>query len=243
MKSTLKFNERYRERVRLASGELVSLRLVCPGDKGLLENGFNNLSALSRQKRFFGGKRCLSETELRYLTELDQIDHFALGVVELNPQGEEAEGIAVGRFIRLAGGADTAEVALTVVDRMQGKGIGRLLLEKLEVAAVERGIKKLRFEILPQNREMQNLVRNVLTAVTFTHQDGVTIAESDIGARHPAADKVLLPVSYDFGRMLRELNFEVLLMQIQIGSKVTDRSWYDPVRRKYQKACLQAASQ
>lgn len=227
MKSALKFNDRYRKRIRLASGEWVSLRLVRPGDKSRLEHGFNNLSANSRQKRFFGGKRCLSESELRYLTEVDQMDHFALGVVALNPQGEETEGIGIGRFIRLATGAETAEVALTVIDRMQGKGIGRILLENLIAAAVERGVNRLRFELLPQNREMQSLVRNLLRAATFKYEDGVMIAESEIGDWQTGVDEAMLPVSYDFGSLLQELTFEVLMMQIQIGSKIVNRNWYD----------------
>jgi len=143
--SALKFTDSYREQVRLTDGTQAKLRLVRPGDKALLENGFNNLSSLSRHKRFFAGKHHLSKSELRYFTELDQVNHFALGVVALNHRGKELEGIGIGRFVRLENQAETAEVALTVIDRMQGNGVGRLLLTNLIAAAAERGVTKFRF--------------------------------------------------------------------------------------------------
>ena len=77
------------------------------------------------RKRFFGGKHCLSDVELRYFTELDHFDHFAIGAVELNGSGEEGDGIGIARFVRLPHDAECAEVAITVIDRMQGKGVGR----------------------------------------------------------------------------------------------------------------------
>jgi len=233
MKSALKYSESYRKRVRMTGGAQANLRLVRPSDKALLENGFNNLSSLSRYKRFFAGKHHLSKSELRYFTELDQANHFALGVVELNNRGEEVEGIGIGRFIRLETSSNTAEVALTVIDRMQGKGIGRLLLINLIAAAAERGVTKFRFECLPHNRQMQNLVRNFFPIVNYENEDGVMIAEADIGTLHDVSDDITLPGFFDFGRLWGELTTEVLLMHIRIGSEIANRTWYKPLDREY----------
>jgi GNAT superfamily N-acetyltransferase len=233
VKSALKYSESYRKRVRMTGGAQANLRLVRPSDKALLENGFNNLSSLSRHKRFFAGKHHLSQSELRYFTELDQDNHFALGVVELNNRGEEVEGIGIGRFIRLETSSNTAEVALTVIDRMQGKGIGRLLLTNLIAAAAERGVTKFRFECLPHNRQMQNLVRNFFPIVNYEKEDGVMIAEADTGTLHAVPDAITLPGFFDFGRLWGELTAEVLLMHIRIGSEIANRTWYKPLNRAY----------
>ncbi|MCG8053164.1 MAG: GNAT family N-acetyltransferase, partial [Candidatus Thiodiazotropha endolucinida] len=150
----MKFNESFREIVDLDATRRIAIRLIEPNDKALLQQGFDSLSDESRQRRFMAEKRSLSPQELAYFTEVDQIDHFALGMVRLDESGNETEGVAIGRFIRLAGDAETAEVGLTVADSMQGQGLGQLLLERLVSAALERGIKRFRFECLAYNQAM-----------------------------------------------------------------------------------------
>ena len=130
MAQPLQFDSGYREDMQLADGTTVRLRLLRPNDRQRLQQGFEDLSSASRHNRFMGAKRTISEAELSYFTELDQFDHFALGAVELTPSGAEGDGIGVARFIRLAADPDCAEVAITVIDRMQGNGIGRRLDRK-----------------------------------------------------------------------------------------------------------------
>jgi GNAT superfamily N-acetyltransferase len=180
----MKFDHEYQEHVRLAEEVDVRLRLVQPADKERLREGLLALSGASRQKRFFGGKGSLSNVELRYFTELDEFDHFAIGAVELNGSGEEGDGIGIARFIRLPHDAECAEVAITVIDRMQGKGVGRTLLEKLVDAAVERDVKRFRFECLPHNQEMKRLVEQTCNVVEFRNDSGVIVAEVELTGRH-----------------------------------------------------------
>lgn len=180
MINSLEFNEKYRDLVVLPSAERILIRLVQADDKALLLRGFKNLSSGSRFRRFLNEKKRLSDEELVYFTEVDHIDHFALGMVELDEHGTEGEGIAIGRFIRLRDDSECAEVGLTVADTMQGKGAGRLLLTRLMSAALERGIKRFRFECLPHNREMRHLVEQVCGEVTLRSETGVTIAEASL---------------------------------------------------------------
>src|SRR5687768_8644236 len=98
------FTADYAERALLRDGTEVQLRLVAPEDKPLLVAGFQRMSARSRYARFLAPKDTLSEDELRYLTELDQEHHFALGALD----GGGA-GIGVARFIRLPAPPATAE--------------------------------------------------------------------------------------------------------------------------------------
>ena len=89
---------------------------------------FRQLSAESRATRSLGGKQVLSEAELRYFTEIDQVDHFAIGAVELDARGRECAGVAVGRFVRLSGEPRCAEMTIAIANRLQAKGLGLLLL-------------------------------------------------------------------------------------------------------------------
>jgi GNAT superfamily N-acetyltransferase len=155
----LRFTSDYEETVLLEDGTVVVLRLVRPDDAPLLLKGFGELSAASRYLRFFGVKSTLSPAEVAYLSHVDGWDHFALGaaLAETHP----LEGVGVARFIRLKRDPEAAEFAIAVVDRLQGRGLGRILLERLIAAARERRIKRFVFDVLSGNARMVNLVHDV----------------------------------------------------------------------------------
>jgi GNAT superfamily N-acetyltransferase len=148
-----RFDASYRETVTLKGGSQVELRPLLPADRALLAEGFARLSAESRYQRFFTGKEHLSDAELNYLTDVDGDRHFALCAI-----GPDGVGVGVARFIRLAAEPDVAELAITVVDSMQRRGLGRILTDRLMAAARERGVKMLRAEILAENRAMLSIV-------------------------------------------------------------------------------------
>jgi GNAT superfamily N-acetyltransferase len=74
--------------------------------------------------------------------------------------------VGVARFIRLHKGGDTAEVAVAVVDHMQRRGIGRLLLAHLADVARERGIGRFRAEVMGANHAVRALVHELDANVT-----------------------------------------------------------------------------
>jgi GNAT superfamily N-acetyltransferase len=155
-----RFHADYRERLSLTDGTWAELRLVKPEDAALLRDGFARLSPRSRFQRFLSAKPRLSEEELRYLTQVDGERHLALGAVTRSPGGREV-GLGVARFIRLAQTPEVAEVAITVADDAQGKGLGRVLLERLVDAARERGVERFEFRVLAGNMPMYRLVQTL----------------------------------------------------------------------------------
>ncbi len=224
MGTVLMFNDRYQEQMRLPSGQSIRLRLIQPHDKERLRAGFQRLSSASRHKRFMGGKQSISDAELRYFTELDQRDHFAIGAVELDAEGGEGEGIAVARFVRLGPDSDCAEVALTVADDLQGKGVGRKLLEKLVEAAVERDIRRFRFECLADNHEMRKLVYKVSEVVEIRNDDGVIVAEVDLpGRHHESAEHSLAAIERLFS-LFRNVAANALDIQVNLGLGTVHRT-------------------
>jgi GNAT superfamily N-acetyltransferase len=225
MVNFFKFNDSFREVVVREGAKRIVVRLIKPSDKVLLEQGFNSLSDESRLRRFMGDKRSISPQELAYFTELDQMNHFALGMVLLDESGNEADGVAIGRFIRLDSDPETAEVALTVADSMQEQGFGRLLLERLMAAALERGIKRFRFEFLPYNHGMKHLVMRVCDEVAFSQEAGVMIAEASLSSR-PLDSPFHNPLELmdSLARQMQHFISEVFKYQTDVGLDLMRKS-------------------
>ena len=181
------FSADYAERAILRDGTPVRLRLVVPEDKPLLLAGFQQLSPESRYARFLAPKDTLSEDELRYLTELDQERHFAIGAVAEEGDGQGAPaGLGGARFIRLREAPATAEAAVAVVDELHGRGLGKLLFMRLCAAAAERGIRRFRCEVLGSNTGMRNLIEDVSPEHRIEVDGGVMSIEMELPDVHPA---------------------------------------------------------
>ncbi len=179
------FDPDYLERARLRDGTECLVRLIRPEDKELLHRGFLRLSPESRYRRFFTVKNDLTADELRYLTEVDGVRHFALGAVSLDGD----DGLGVARFIQLAGEPGVAEAAIAVADEHQGKGLGSLLFQRLVAAAAERGVARFRCEVLGTNHGMAELVRSLAPDARVHVSSGVVSIEFDVpplAPEHPA---------------------------------------------------------
>lgn len=167
------FTPGYVEHATLPDGTRVVLRLVVPEDRVLLKTGFDRLSPESRYARFLVPKQHLTDDELRYLTEVDQEDHFAIGAVLDGAAGQPPVGIGIARFIRLPELHATAEAAVAVADEWQGRGLGRLLFLRLCAAAAERGIEHFRCEVLGSNKSMRMMIENISPLRTIEVGGGV----------------------------------------------------------------------
>ena len=122
--------------VVLRDGSAVLIRPVRGTDAALLADGFARLSAASRQMRFLGVKKALSAAELRYFTDVDHHDHEALGALDQ----ADGRGVGIARYIRDASDPQAAEIAITIVDDWQGRGLGTELLARLSDRARQEGI-------------------------------------------------------------------------------------------------------
>lgn len=137
------------EEVRLKSGGVVLVRPVLPRDAVLLGAFVRTLSAESRRRRFHGGVAELPESVLRYLAEVDQVNHLAL-VAEVG-NGGGARLVADARWVRRADEPDCADFAIAVADDQQRAGLGAHLMDRLERSAAERGVRRLHGDILRSN--------------------------------------------------------------------------------------------
>jgi RimJ/RimL family protein N-acetyltransferase len=167
---------------RLADNTLLFLREIRPDDKERLLESMDCLSEQSRQRRFLGPKHTLSPRELRYLTEVDGHDHYAVVAV---PDDDEDRIVAVARFVRLADDPTAAEAAITVCDALQGKGLGSLLARRLSDAARDRGIDRLTATIASENRPALKLMRKIDERLQGTIGSSVTDVVARLPVRSP----------------------------------------------------------
>jgi GNAT superfamily N-acetyltransferase len=143
---------------RLRDGTSVSLRPIRPSDATLLSAGLARMSPESARRRFLTPKPRFSSAELRYLTEVDQVDHVALVAVVAGRPGALA---AVGRWVRHREHPDAAEVAVVVCDDLQGHGLGTVLGLALADAARARGVTSFTATMLPENVPARRLFAHI----------------------------------------------------------------------------------
>ncbi|MEM9455386.1 MAG: GNAT family N-acetyltransferase [Myxococcota bacterium] len=221
------FGSDYVESLSLPDGTRVRLRPIRSDDKDQLAAGLRRLSPQSRYLRFFTDKERLTDAELRYLTEVDGEDHFALGVVRLGDDDQEVEGLGIGRFVRLPDEPHVAEPALAVLDDVQGQGLGRRLLLRLIAAATERDIEVFRCDFLAINRGMEELLRGVSPRVEFRSDGPVVTAEFRLppvlADEPPERAAPLLGPMFEWFRMVAEQVVELRRMFEEHGEQVRQR--------------------
>ncbi|MGH8859782.1 MAG: GNAT family N-acetyltransferase [Jatrophihabitantaceae bacterium] len=133
------------------------MRPVRPTDGPLLIDGFARLSPTSRRMRFLIGKNALSAKELRYLTDVDHRDHEALGALD----EVTGRGVGVARYVREAKDPRSADVAITVVDPWQRRGLGSVLMARLARRALDEGISRFTALVAADNVAVLALLRRM----------------------------------------------------------------------------------
>lgn len=149
----------------LRDGSPVLIRPVIPDDKPILREGFTRLSEQSRYRRFMRPVKELSEADLDYLTRIDYTSHMAW--VAVDPNNPEHPGLGVARYIQLPHNPAIAEVAITVVDSHQGKGLGAILLSVITRSAIQQGITAFVAHVLVENAPMLRLFTELGGTVTI----------------------------------------------------------------------------
>jgi RimJ/RimL family protein N-acetyltransferase len=159
------------EQVLLDSGDRLLVRQLGPQDGPVLAEAVEAMSERSRFLRFHSGIARLSDSTLRTLTEIDHHDHEALAALD------PATGaiVAVARFIRDADDPRRAELAVTVGDSWQRRGLGTLLLRRLARMAADVGVRHFTADVLAENRATLDLLRRLGTVDVTRHGTTVTV--------------------------------------------------------------------
>ena len=142
---------------------LVRIRELGPDDGDVVDVVFAGLSPHSRYLRFQGPIAELSAATRRSLTALDGRTHVALAAFA------QGRPIGIVRIIDLGG--RRGELAVEVVDRWQGRGVGTQLLQAARNRAADMGYREFVGEMLVVNAAAHAALRRVFR-VTRVHRDG-----------------------------------------------------------------------
>lgn len=188
--------------VQVRSGDWFYLRPVLPGDvertlKGPVE--FSNETLYRR----FQSVRKPTKALLEYLFEVDYANHFVWVLTE----GALGPVVADARFVR-EDDPETAEVAFTVGDDYQGRGIGTILLDALVVSAGYLGVERFTARVLADNYAMRRILNRL--GAEWEYEDmGVVVTTVDV----PSADT--LPIATELVGKIRGVTRQVIRMVSQ----------------------------
>ena len=163
----------------LSDGTRLEVRPIRADDKRGIESGLSRLSERSVYRRFLSPKTSFSAAELRYLTEVDGHDHVAIVVEDPDQPGEL---IAVGRWVRLADDPTSAEIAITVADCWQRRGLGSLLASVLGDEAHQHGIRRFTASVSAENVPALRLLDKAAERLELRHNGIVEDAVVDLAA-------------------------------------------------------------
>jgi GNAT superfamily N-acetyltransferase len=148
---------RRRQTITLRDGARATLRPIAPADAPVVAASFERLSEESRYRRFFTLQESLPPSQLAYLVNVDHQDHEA--IIAIHPSTGDALGIA--RYIRSEEDREIAEVAVSVADDWQRRGLGRALLARLASRARREGVRRFSAFVLSNNPAAVSLLEGV----------------------------------------------------------------------------------
>src|SRR5687767_12033539 len=138
--------------VVLRDGSTVRIRVMRPSDEASLCDLISSLSEESRWLRFYCNQnRTAIAAEAHREANLDQ----AFGLVAVS--GEEER--VVGHAFYVAINDQRAEVAFTIANEYQGRGLGSILLGQLAQVASANGIEIFEAEVVAANHRMLHVFR------------------------------------------------------------------------------------
>ncbi|MGV7673583.1 MULTISPECIES: GNAT family N-acetyltransferase [Mycobacterium] len=172
--------------VRIRDGTQLLLRPVLPGDSERTVHGHIHFSSETIYRRFMSA-RVPDEAMMHYLSEVDYVDHFVWVMID------GVDPVADARFIRDEHDPTVAEIAFTVADAYQGRGIGSFLIGALSVAARVGGVERFSARMLSDNLPMR----------TIMDRHGAIWQREDIGVITTVID-VPGPRDLGFGREMAE---------------------------------------
>jgi acetyltransferase len=140
-------------------GEPLTLRPIRPEDEPQHRRFIEQLSPEDVRLRVFAPRRELPRSELARLTQIDYAREMAF-IAERRAADGQAETIGTVRAVSDPDGVE-AEFAIVVRSDLKGRGLGRLLLEKLKRYASTQGLQRITGVVLRENATMLELAQHV----------------------------------------------------------------------------------
>jgi acetyltransferase len=166
----------------MKEGTPVTIRPIRPEDEPMMVRFHGTLSDDTVHSRYFHLINLSQRVQHDRLTRVCFIDYDReTALVAERSEGGEREILAVGRLTRIRASA-AAEFAILVSDRWQHQGLGSELLRRLIEVARAEGIEQVRGYILPENRAMERICRELGFTASYDMVEGVLRATLDVRA-------------------------------------------------------------
>lgn len=165
------------EQMRLRDGMVIAIRPMTVDDAPLLRDIFNHLSAESRYRRFNVPTDSISAEMAQRVSQ--QMVHEAVD----NGQGwlAFADDVAIGGIRYVLIDPFSAEMAITIRDDYQGRGLGKLLMHQLLTAAEADGLRTILATVQADNDAMRRLVETSPYPYDVDYDGGMTTMKIKLG--------------------------------------------------------------
>lgn len=158
----------------LRDGTPVTIRGARGDDRQRLVDFFDHLEPRTIYTRFFGYRKRLTDTELGAIDANDFVSRTIL--LATVGSGPDETVIGAGSYVVDAASGDPprrAEVAFTVEEDFQGRGLASALLRTLVDIARAHGLHELTAEVLAENAPMLAVFRRCGLPTTSRRSGGV----------------------------------------------------------------------
>ncbi|WP_028227058.1 bifunctional acetate--CoA ligase family protein/GNAT family N-acetyltransferase [Paraburkholderia ferrariae] len=152
-------------------GERLTIRPIRPEDEAQHRAFIESMTPDDLRLRFFSAVRSFDHTQLARMTQVDYDREMAL-IATVDDEHGNPRTLGVARAVADPDN-ETAEFAVAVMSNLKGKGLGRLLLQRIIAYARSRGTHWMLGEALRENAPMIGLARACGFTVTPTEDPGV----------------------------------------------------------------------
>ncbi len=165
------YPKQYEEEITARDGTPLLLRPLRVTDEAKITDFFYSLSDLTVYRRWMTARKRMPHRDVLYYLDVDYKKNVAI-VLETMQDDTEPEIIGVARY-HLDQATNLAEVAFTIRDPWQGKGLGTLLLQKLIRIAKDRGLRGFTASVLADNRGMLHVFHRAGLQLQSRLEEGV----------------------------------------------------------------------
>lgn len=155
--------------VTLRDGQPILLRPILPEDEPIHAQFINSVSKEDLYNRFFSDVGEFNHEALANLTQIDYDREMAFVAVAFDENGPSIIGVA--RALITPDNSD-AEFAILVRSDLKGKGLGKLLMQKIISYCQIKGTKQMSGMTMPTNRGMLSLAQSLGFELDVQFADG-----------------------------------------------------------------------